>query len=225
MPYRKSRRNLKRRSRRPRRRKRYVRNKRMSYNVIRAIGQPDTVYVKLKFFDSALFTDNPGVSIGRRYRGNSVFDPALSSTNSQPAGFDQWASMYTHYEVLGSSIKCNLVNLSASPARTLLLPHLQSTSPSSADGAEQNYARTYVLSSVNGGGKIIMKNYMRTKKMFGRTTASVNFAAQVTANPAKEWFWQIRLTNLDGSIGIDIDGNIEITYFVKFFERAILPEG
>ncbi len=213
--YRKSR-----RRRRNRKRKRKRKSGRMNYNIIRNILTADTVYVKLRYHDPAIFTGSTALAL--TYRGNSAFDPNFStSTNTQPPGFDQYAVIYSHYEVIGSTFKVQLTNLAPEPVRLMLIPTITDSPPSVIAGYGNPYGKESVLGGVNGNGIRTMSSYMKTKKLYGRTTASVNFAAPVGDNPSKQWYWHLRARALTLN-DLDIDGNVSITYFVKFWQRNVV---
>lgn len=66
-----------------------------------------------------------------QFRMNSCFDPDYSSSNQlgnkgdnnhQPFGFDQWASQYDNYTVLGSTITCTFYNQNLSESSSLHVP-------------------------------------------------------------------------------------------------------
>ena len=215
-------RNRKYNNRRRRRRRRKRKSGRMSYNIIPSTLLPDTTYVKLKYFDPALFVGDTFAS--QIYRGNSAFDPDQSSgTTTQPSGFDQYAQMYSHYEVIGSSIKVQLCNLSAEPARIMLIPTLSETGVLARQAYTNPYGKVKVIGGVNGNSITNLSSYMKTKKIFGRSTNSVNYSAPVGANPSSQWYWHLKVESLTVN-DIDLDGNVILTYFVKFWQRKILAD-
>ncbi len=194
----------------------------MSYNIVRGLITPDTTYVRLRWYDPVNLLGS--TAAGQVYRGNSAFDPDMSGgTSTQPAGFDNYAQIYSHYQVIGSSVKIQFTNLSGTPARLLLIPTIASTNPGINAGYENPYAKIKVCGGVNGNGNATISSYMKTKKLYGRNTSSLNFAAAVGANPANQWFWHLRAASLDLT-DLDLDGNVIITYFLKFFQRNILAD-
>ncbi len=209
--------------RRTRRRKRGMRkSNRMTYTRIRTILSPDTLYVKLRYFQNINLTGL--TSTGLVMRGNSVFDPnASGGTNTQPAGFDQYALLYDHYQVTGSACKVQLQNLGANPCRVYLLPQISESAPSQLNAAQQPYCKTRVLGSVNGNGQVHLSSFMRTKKLIGRNTNSINYAGPVTGNPTNQWFWQFNVQSLT-SDDVDIDGQLILTYYVKFWHRKFVAD-
>lgn len=64
---------------------------------------PVQAYTQLRYTD--LITMSPGAGLTDTYlfRPNSCYDPDLTSSGHQPMGFDQYATMYNRYRVLGFS--------------------------------------------------------------------------------------------------------------------------
>ncbi len=194
----------------------------MSYNVIRTIATPDTMYVKLKYFNPVILSG--GTSAGNIYRGNSVFDPSESgATNTQPGGFDQWALMYQNYQVLASSVKLQLTNLAVEPCRVLLVPTYSIGNPGINDGSQQPYAKLRNIGSINGNSSITIKSFMRTKKIIGRGITDLDYTATVNTNPAEQYYWHIRASSLTLN-NLDLDGQVQIIYYVKFFNRQLMVD-
>ncbi len=223
MPYRK-----KYRKRRSNRRKgryrgrRMKKRNRMSYRINRSIINPDTQYVKLRLYH----TENilGAVVDGFVVNANSLFDPLSTLSSAQPDGFDQWAAMYSHYEVTGCAIKYEIINHQNAQVRFAIQPTLTNVNPGISAIAGNPYGKTRTVSAQNAHGIMIMKHFMRTKKLFGRTTASINFAAPITANPSKLWFWQIRMNSTNGTTTLDLQIIVTMTFYCKFFERSTLDD-
>lgn len=209
------------RKRKYKKRRHKRRKNRMTVNVVRSPLMADTTYVKLKFFDAIDFSGSSTIDL--QYRGNSAFDPAVSIITTQPVGFDKYKAMYSHYQVLGSSFAANLINLTTNPARISLIPTFSTTAINVDKAATNPYGKIAVLGSLNGKGQLKISNYMRSKKMFGRSTDSVNYSAPVTANPSNQWFWHFHATDLTLN-SLDINGNITIVYYVKFWQRLIITD-
>ncbi len=203
--------------RRRRKRQRYP----LTMNTIRTTIMPDKCRVKLKFFTGITYVT--GTANGSIFRGNGPFDPDNDAPGSQPGGYDQWAAFYSHYRVFGSQFTLSLVNIGADPCRILVLPQLTTTNPGIADGAEQPYATVRNMSSVNGGGKVFIKKYMRSKKIFGRSQESTAYSSLVTSVPNVQWYWKIRASSLTLN-DLNLDGRVEILYYMEFYARNTMIE-
>lgn len=228
MPYRR-----RRQYRRPRRRKmvpyrrryrrRRPRRNRIQYSISRTIAQPDTFYVKLKY--NQLVQKSPATFVySHQFRGNSVFDPDFTSGGGQPVGFDQYATLYMNYQVLGSSIKVRLVNESAVSCGMVVYPSITSTLVTYDEGIGNVYSKNIVVGPLTGNNIRGISNFIRTKKLIGRSVDSVNYGASITTNPASPWYWNIEGRNMDGVTNIDATLQVQLVYYVKFWNRATIVD-
>ena len=92
------------------------------------IGASNQQMVKLIYSDRFSIT---GTTVGSQqhvFRGNSLFDPDLTSTGHQPLYFDQWATIYNDYLVSASKIELRVENKDSDPALVKIVPS-NNTSP------------------------------------------------------------------------------------------------
>lgn len=91
------------------------RTKRFSQGV--PSGMPTQRRATLRYATQSTLTSTSGTMSSHLFRANSVFDPDYTSTGHQPMGFDQWASLFNHYVVVGAKITCTVLsdNVTASP--------------------------------------------------------------------------------------------------------------
>lgn len=219
MPYRKryKRKNL-RRKRRYKGRKMRRRN-RMSYAVNRRLITPDTQYVKLRI--QRLHNVLGLLADGFNVSGNSAFDPLKNLGSSQMEGFDAWANLYNSYEVSASACKLTFINHSSAHVNLYLQPSSDGANPGNSAIVGNPYGKTKILSPLVAGGVARIGGFMRTKKLMGRTTADTIFTALVTADPLQEWTWLCRMSSSDGVSTLNLQCKIQLTYYVKFFDRRV----
>jgi hypothetical protein len=76
---------------------------------------PDELDVKLMYRTAAGLSNGGGGLATKAFHTNAAFDvdPSLGSTETY--GFDEYASLYTYYRVIGYSYSCTVVNGTASP--------------------------------------------------------------------------------------------------------------
>lgn len=85
--------------RRPRRRRAKVpRNLPLS-------GFPKQKMVRLRFCQEFSLASGVSVSSTKSFNANGMYDPDVSIGGNQPRGFDEWMSIYNHFNVVGSIIK------------------------------------------------------------------------------------------------------------------------
>lgn len=226
MPYRKYRKRFYRRKMPYRRyRKRYKRNRKnkMRYTISRTVGQPDAMYVKLVY--SQVTQKTPaGPTTNHVFRGNSAFDPDFTGIGGQPNSFDQYATLYRDYQVLGSAIKVKMVNNSANALGFVIYPSLSTTAVGYDDGIGNSYSKYKICGQNTAYSIATVSNFIRTKKLIGRNTNSVNYAALISANPASQWYWIIDMRSMDGASVIDATLQAELTYYVKFWNRKTVVD-
>ncbi len=221
MPYKRKYRKRKSSRRRPRKRfRRRRRGSRITYSKISTITQPDQTYVKFRYHD--ILNEGGIQGATHVFRMNSLFDPDLTGIGEQPMGFDQWKQFYTNYQVLGSSIKVIALNASLNNAVVCVFPSNVSTPVDISDSIEQPYAKYKWIGNQNGMNRATIKHYMSVRKMEARSTDSINFAANINANPSSTKFWHIAFASNDGVQTVNLDLDVTLTFYTKLFRRSQL---
>lgn len=188
---------------------------------------PDRYYAKLKyvsvlptaFAGSALFT--------YQFRGNSLYDPNLTAVGHQPRGFDQLATLYKNYKVLGSSVVARFAQNSTGAASSntviSLCAQADTDVPTGIKALVENpRAKWKVTGPNNGTPPLHLKGYMSTRKILGLTKAQASaddYSSVVGDNPAKGWVWNVSSGTLDQSTPINSEAVIELTYYAVFYGR------
>lgn len=206
----------------PRRRvfkRRFRRRQRMSYGIQRTLINADTQYVKMRFAANIVRLPG-GPSDQYIMSGNSIYDPDVSGGALKPGGFEEWMALYTHYQVLASSITVMFTNLTALPFDFCIRPTMSSVNIGIEAAIEQPYAKVGVCSAVTARGVTRIKSFMRSKKLFGRTLDSLNYTGTVATNPAVPWYWYINNYASDGSSSLNYSLRMHVTYYVKLWQRT-----
>lgn len=198
-------------------------------------GFPDRIKVKLTYYDQYQFTITLGLGGLQQWRGNSCFDPDLTSTGHQPTAFQQWASFYGKYRVYASALRIvgvtpgdsDMVGSSSTGITIITLPSIDATtSLNFVDLAQEPYAK--VRTSTYYTPIREMTNYISTSKMFGQDLKSIasedNYAALTSANPVDVWYWKMYVlpssTLTTNTYYYAIDAKLD--YYVEFFGRNTL---
>lgn len=195
------------------------RRMRMSYTINKTILQPDTLYTKLVYNEilgrtPANFVDNYVFTI------NSPYDPNFTGVGSQPAGFDQYATLYNSYQCLGSAISVKIINYSnVSGIYYAINPQRDSTAILYQDAVEQPYNRRALCGTAGSINIKRLSNFMRLKKLVGRETADLQYSSAVTASPTALYYWMLSFFSSDGSTNLTYTMEVQIKYYVKFFNR------
>lgn len=218
--------------------KRFSRRRRNGRNRLSSARQgfalKDAQYVKLKYW--TYYYDYVDTTIGVRnyyYRGNSPYDPDASGVGAQPNYWDNYAALYSRYKCYGSKIQIwpRVSNDSSTYAPVILCitPKRDAVTTEAWDDVMGNpYTTMKVPPNKYAGYSCKIKNYMSTAKIFGVTKRSefsdADFSADVTTNPANQFYWQVKISSYDGgtvSSSIEYAGPVCITYYVKFYRRNV----
>jgi len=210
---------------------------------------PDIAFTKLKFtYMAAIAPVGPtpatlpspvnilanNYSNRRLIRGNDIFDPQSTSGTASCTGFQQWCAqtgLYQEFLVHGSKIRVDLIN--NSPTRSIsaaLYPIMESNATqTNIYGPQQPYVRNSFVGTSAGNNKIVLKNFMKTKKMIGCKDLSddnLNYGQyNASPNPANIWCWALDCLYSDGNITDaqnTVDLKVEVTYYVQFMQRPVV---
>ncbi len=219
--YRRRRRRTRRRRRKPRLRRTRRRMSRMTSITLRQ-AVPDTMRVKLKWQE---VRNTPNATFDRQiYSLNGPFEP-VSGGLTQPLYWDQWILFYEKYQCYASSIRIIVANRAAIVLTgTSLFPVNGNAANIDTfnEAHTQPYAKTVYTSGSNGKPLAHLKSYISVKKLEAHATSDNTFWASVTANPdsIKSWAIVSASTNLIDTLDLFYD--VQITYYIKFFNRRPL---
>lgn len=210
--------------------RRYKNNKPSLRSMNITTGIPDRYMMKMKYSTTVEMTGIGGVTGTHIFRGNSIYDPDLSGIGGQPLGHDQWANFYREYTVNGSKMDVKILNLNttASNSTTIVTVNPSEVAMSGGINAislpEYPYVRYKLLPAASGGNlpKTIV-NYISTKKIFGiKDVLDEDYSALMSTNPARQWFWNINATNIQGNDSYTVVMLVTITYYVELKSRVLL---
>lgn len=190
----------------------------------RGLSAPDEVRVGLRYTTQVAITNTVGVANSYIFRGNSVFDPDFTGIGSQPNGFDQWKTMYGRYRVLGSKCIVRPVSTSTTllPIDVCLCP--VPTGVAVATSLENLKCNKYAVENVLSQNlRTTLSATMSTACLLGLFKNAVeterDFAALITTDPARVWFWQIACGPVDGTSTTTTQFYVDLEYDTVFCER------
>lgn len=207
------------------RKKRKSKKNKMSSLSLRGVSvMPDTLFCKLRYSDVANMANVSG-SGTLVYSLNSAFDPDVTGVGHQPLGFDEWSAFYSHYEVLGSSIRADpQATTGVNPIQIALFPSRDDIPQIITTSREQPYSKISNYTSSTGAQFASLSNYMSVKKFEGRSTNSINFAAATNSNPSTRFYWILNAQDTSGGDISTVTWQIDIVYYIKFFRRLTLTQ-
>lgn len=208
--------------------------------------QSDALIVKLKYNEPFFTFTEPAsgaVNSINDYQGNGLYDPDYEISQQPSAmGLSLYGKQYQNYVVLASSIKVTYVNNTgltrqtgtygtSHPRECFVVPMTLPESASSPINATtvpnvifgQPYCKKIMLGPALTSKSVgYIKHYMTTRKLFGGTDPLVDrtYWGGVTSDPATKWFWYVgAIKNASVEDALSIDYKVEITYYVRFWNR------
>jgi len=165
--------------------------------------------VRLRYVEEISLDPVSGGLAYYTFRANSLFDPNLTGSGHQPRGFDQWATLYNHYTVIGA--KCSATFLANSTSQ--VTPGYQGIylSTSSTDIAAMT------TNDVLEGRFNYMNQRSQAPALFWSTNPTVHcrfsakrffhrsplgdneLKASYTANPVEQAYFHIWCTSINGN--------------------------
>lgn len=164
------------------------------------------------------------------FRGNSLYDPDVTSVGHQPLGYDQlFPAMYNSYHVTASSIKVFLSSnesvTESGPIRCMLIPSALNTLPT-ADPLELLGMRGCKVLTLQptAGKRNVLSSYLTTNTVLGRPTGN-DFQAEsiYSANPILSWYWHVIVDNTKWSSPAAVRADVQITYYVNASHANLIP--
>lgn len=158
------------------------------------------------------------------FRGNSCFDPDLTSTagtDHQPHYFQQYASFYERYMVYKSTVTVDIINEGLDAISFGLWPATDSANiiNNASELLEQPYIKPRILPYGEGAQSTHVSHSMTTAKMRGGLAFSEDWGALTNANPVKAWYWTLYMI-ISGGGFIQATLNVRIRYRVRFYKRT-----
>lgn len=198
---------------------------------------PPQIRMKMPYVESGIGStinaggSPAGVSLAYQWSGNRLRDPQLSVAPNtegfvahQPRGFDQIATLYEKYYVVGSTFNIKMKNteVAASGGTMFLTPSefLLPINPSSAlyDNLERSMTMTPERSKVKHfGGRttgfsqwVFMGGRQNTNRMLPQSDFD-DKVGDIATGPLDQWVWNLLVRWTDKSAGTQVREIIEIT--------------
>lgn len=180
----------------------------------RSFPLPVSFRTTLVYYEQVSFT---AVTTPQTYafRGNSPFDPNQTGTGAQPVGYDNLATFYEEYLVIGSKIKIDIFNLGTVPVQLAVSPTMQVTTYTTYDQAAYfgNQARFLTVDGTSRGGQSFGKvQHTGVTTQILQQPVDRDFRSVFTTNPSKQWYWLIAFQSADQVTAISCTIQVTIWY-------------
>jgi len=194
---------------------------------------PHTYYTKLKFAFTAQWTSTSGVAVYAAIRA-AIGDPTGSLGSTRPMGAGTLDGLYTRWTVLGSSCKITVNQYNGATScgsNHCLIPHPNTANPFSAidvvrAGTATN-AKQKLVANLESSKDTVLSSYASTANMYGitnsRVTDDANFGGTGTTDPSFYYIWILGAQSADRASNTDGIYMVELTYYVKYWQRNIDP--
>lgn len=190
--------------------------------------QPWSTCVKLKTISPQSIDGAAGVLTTQVYCLNGCYDPFLANDTAQPLGFDQWATLYRKYCVIGWKVKVELVTKDNSNAAVVgFAPSTSSTALASYMHYKESPANRSVTLTPDIDKSMFVTKGSIEKFLFGgrrrgKILSDDETTALCTANPVRPVYGHLYVQAFDATSDIAaVLANITIEQIVVFFDPII----
>lgn len=187
----------------------------------KSMGFPKENIVRMRYCQNVTLGSTTGILSYAQFRANSVYDPDYTSLGHQPMTFDLYATLYNHYQVLGSKMTATLL-----PNADLSTPHVcgiylsdDITTYTTWDAfQESGRSKPKPLQSIDKPAKAIAG--FSLKKFFTKSVDNGDTGAFVTDNPTEVAYYTLWVQPVDvtTSSSANIQAVVQIDYTVRFYE-------
>lgn len=183
---------------------------------------PDRTFTRLKYneivvLSSVTFQD------GYTIAGNGLFDCNITSTGTQPTGFDQYMGLYGAFRVHSSTIKIKASNANTTSTAVIAVVPCRDYAGVIAGGINEvmrDPRSRYQMVAANFNGFSTVRNSLSSRKAFGESELDdIVYSGSSSSNPNDMWYWVIFGANVTGGSTLALHMHVEVTYSVEFYKR------
>lgn len=190
------------------------------------LGFPDTTRVTLAYTDT-LTLGSAAFQTIYSFRGNSVYDPDFTGVGHQPAYFDTYSEVYSHYKVYGCTINIKLANATNDLTVAAIIPSTQSLSVGATPSAMLDLPRArWTVAGSAGIEPANISHKCSTSEILGLTSRQIeddDYSALTSANPLQLWYWNFYISHVDTSkLNVGVSFLVRIMYDVKFYDKIFI---
>lgn len=163
---------------------------------------PPKFKAMLRYADSFLLTSTTGAIGSYVFSANGLYDPNITGTGHQPAGFDQIMLSYEHYTVIRSRIVASYVNFTGSQPQNVALSHKAGSTPITIKEQlmEDGLMKTDKLLGALAYGSMGTLNMSANIAQFGgivQLRDNPDYKGTIAANPVEQQYFHVQLWSED----------------------------
>lgn len=184
---------------------------------------------KQVYVDTQTLQPTTAVAGVRVYSLNGLYDPDITGTGHQPRGFDQLASLYNHYVVIGAKVSCSFTNSDSVNPQIVGLA-IRASSNAEADWndyVEQGHCQYRMISDAGGSRDTTTLGISGSPaKYLGRSKVMSDPALKgdASANPTEQFYLHVFGAAVDGADSQGIRTILKIEYASIFIEPKDLVQ-
>jgi len=183
----------------------------------------------LRYQEQVYVTSTSGAVGSYVFSANGLFDPNITGTGHQPAGFDQMMVSYEHYTVVRSRIMVTFSNGTAAVLPQVALSHRAANTALTiwSQVYEDGLVRTSQLMPYGVKGCITTMNLSANIAQFGGVDDILDnpyYRGDITANPIEQSYFHIQACDNIPGITCQVNLNVIIEYEAVFKEPRTLSQ-
>lgn len=199
------------------------------YKRPKSVGIPNSMFVKLRY-DAIRQVAIAGTALEKReFSLNSCYDPDITGTGNQPYYFDQYAALYNHYRVFGCKVelKFSTSTSSSTSYHPILCVCPYTAANNWADNIQNMMSSTLAkwVIVVPDVKSYTIKKYYSIAGVAGvpKSAISTNpyWEAAINGNPTINIPLAVWMKNQDASATYTTGIQVQMTYYVKFYDRQM----
>ncbi len=189
---------------------------------------PPRFKARLRYFTTATLSSTSGAVASHVFSANGLYDPDITGTGHQPAGYDQVMLSYEHYTVLRSKITATFHNNTSTVAPTAAVSLNASSTPITIwdQIMEDGAVNAYRMNPSPQAGSICTLEYVCDVKRFAGVDDLMDnsdYRGSLTTMPAEQSYFILQIWNTElGTSSSAVDVLIE--YEAVFTEPRKLTE-
>lgn len=194
-------------------------------------GMPNGKVIKMRYADPVQYQNSPtGSHTIQTYMINSIYDPDVTNTGTQPLSHDQYAIFYNLYMVVGAKATTTFRwQLAAEdetqpyyPAVCFAFTDEDTTAPTSLQTKMERYPNKYKILNPGNNNTVTIVNYYSANKFFKVNNVEDNhqLRADFASNPQRPAYLNVVVQSLD--TGTDC-GYVLTTTTIEYMVKLIDP--